>query len=90
MPNHRVNFTAAQWAIGAQMLVETDDPDAIRQFEIELGCSQEEAVNHFIEASCCSDDLPGFVGGRGTPQQRLAALRALWREYSGAEETADA
>ena len=79
-PNH---LTAVQWATGAKRLVEMDDEEDIRQLEALLGCTQEEAVNHFIEGSCCGEDLPEFCDGKGTPQARLMALRALWRSYEG-------
>jgi hypothetical protein len=47
-------------------------------------------VNDFIEESCCGLDMPEFIGGKGTPQQRRSALRALWRAYAAEGETPDA
>ena len=38
--------------------------------------TQSEAVNLFIETSCYDRDLPHLVGGKGTPRERLIALRA--------------
>src|SRR5262245_26314709 len=72
----------------AQALVLSDDAIEIKRLETLIGCSQDELVNHYIEKSCYSDDLPEYVGGKSTPQERLDALRALWRTYREGEETA--
>jgi hypothetical protein len=41
--------------------------------------TQTEAVDEFIEQSCWSEDVPRFVGGKGTPAERREALRAAYR-----------
>jgi hypothetical protein len=65
----------------AQRLVEADEPAEITRLEKLLECSQDEAVTHFIENSCCGEDLPQYIGGKGLPKGRLTALRALWKRY---------
>jgi hypothetical protein len=84
-------LTTELWAVEAQRLVKADDPAEIARMQAVLKCTQDEAVNHFLERSCCSEDLPDFVGGKGTPQERRSALRALWRayEHAGAEKGYD-
>jgi hypothetical protein len=57
-------------------LILSDDPTEIARLETELEGTQAEAVDHFIERSCWSLDLPEFVGGKGSPAERRAALRA--------------
>jgi hypothetical protein len=79
--------SVVEWAAAAQGLVLSDDAKEIRRLEKRLGCSREEAVDYFVEDSCCSDDLPEYVGNKGTRQERLTALRALWRTYRKGEET---
>jgi hypothetical protein len=66
-----------------QELVRADDPAEIQRLEALTGTTQADAVNGFIEESCCSEDLPQWTGGKGTPAERLDALRTLWREYEG-------
>lgn len=77
MPNELV--AAFQWIEEMRKLVCADDPAKISRLEALLGCTQEEAVDHFVEVSCWGYDLPGFRGSRGTPQERRAAVRAAWR-----------
>ena len=84
VPDEKASLDIIQWATGAQLLVKADDAEEIRELEAFLGCTREEAVNHFVEDSCCSDDLPEYGGGRGTSKERLAALRKLWRTYERA------
>ena len=53
-------------------------PDRISRLETSLGETQSEVIHDFIENSCWSADLPDFTGGRGTPANRRAALRAAY------------
>jgi hypothetical protein len=71
-----------------QELVKCDDPAEVARIETLIGMKQADAVNHFVEDSCCSDDLPAFQGGQGTASERLSALRDLWRSYEGEESEA--
>jgi hypothetical protein len=89
MPSELVRLTVVEWTTEAQNLVKADDPAEIRRLETMLECTQEEAVNHFIEETCWRLDMPEFCDGRGTPEERLAALRALWGAAES-EESADA
>jgi hypothetical protein len=72
------------------LLVNSDDLERIRRAEESLGFTREEAVAHFIEASPWSADMVEYKGGKGTPQERLSALRALWRADAGEGESVDA
>jgi hypothetical protein len=72
-----------------RMLVCADRPEAIRRLETMLGYTQEEAVDHFVEVSFWRFEVPEFHGGRGTPQERRAAIRAAWRA-AYIKEAADA
>src|SRR4051794_11011827 len=56
------------------LLVFTDDPEERAELEEALEVTQAAAVDHFIEESCWRVDLPNFTGGRGTPDERRAAL----------------
>jgi hypothetical protein len=82
-------LTVLQWTTEARNLVVADDRYEIRRLDNMLQCTQDEAVNHFVEDSCWADDMPEFSGGKGTPRERRSALRALWRAAE-AEESADA
>jgi len=68
----------------AWRLILADDPAEIAEIEAAYGRTQAEAVEDFIEASCWSDAVPELVGGKGTPRERLDALRAVYRreEYA--------
>ena len=57
-------------------LVLADDAAEITRLEEMAQATQAEAVDHFIERSCWSLDVPAFVGGKGTAAERRAALRA--------------
>jgi hypothetical protein len=70
----------AEWAGYAILLVEADEPARIRMLEKLAGCTQEEAVTHFIEQSCWADDMAEFSRGKGTAEQRRFSLRTAWRE----------
>lgn len=65
-----------------QQLVTTDDPAALVVLEAEAGLTQAEAVSHFIERTCWGDEdhLAGFIGGQGSAEARLAALRWAFKE----------
>jgi hypothetical protein len=64
-------------------LIVAEDPYDIKVYEAIYGMSQTEAVDHLIEKSCWRDDMPKFVGGKGTPQDRLTALRAAFKAQLG-------
>jgi hypothetical protein len=76
-----VDLTVKEWVTAAQKLVNCDNPEEIRRLERLLECTHEEAVSSFIEESCCGEDLPEYIGGKGTAAERRDALRALWRQY---------
>ena len=57
----------------------TDDPAKMAEFQKRFGVSQDQAVDEFIETTCWAEDLPKYVGKKGTPQQRLQALRRVLR-----------
>jgi hypothetical protein len=59
-------------------LIFADDPAEIDRLETSLQGTQAEAVDSFIEQSCWGRDVPALVGGRGTPAERLAELRAAY------------
>ena len=59
-------------------LILSDDPPTVAKLEAELGITQVQAVDDYIEHSCWSEDLPDFLGGKGSAEQRRAALRAAW------------
>jgi hypothetical protein len=56
-------------------LIFTDKPADIAPLEAELENTQSAAVDFMIEETCWSDDVPQFVGGKGTPAERRTALR---------------
>jgi hypothetical protein len=60
-------------------LVLADDPTEVANLEERAQATQAEAVDYFIERSVWSVDLAAFVGGKGTPTARRAALRAALR-----------
>jgi hypothetical protein len=60
-------------------LIFADDPAEIARLEALLEGTQTEAVDEFIEQSYWSEDVPQFVGGKGTPAERREALRAAYR-----------
>jgi hypothetical protein len=76
-------LAALHWTTAGQRLVKAVDREEVARLERLLNCTQEEAVNHYIEESCCPEDLPHLAGGRGTPAERRAALRVLWRHHQG-------
>jgi hypothetical protein len=66
------NRADAQW-----QLIFSDDPAEIKSLDGIVKMSQAAAVDEFIETSCWKDDLTlsGFVGKKGTADERLHALR---------------
>jgi hypothetical protein len=66
------NRADAQW-----QLIFSDDPAEIKSLEGIVKMSQAAAVDDFIETSCWKDDLTlrGFVGKKGTADDRLHGLR---------------
>jgi len=73
------NMTMAEWAAMLWQLIFADDPAEITRLEALLEGTQTEAVDEFIEQSCWSEDVPRFVGGKGTAAERREALRAAYR-----------
>jgi hypothetical protein len=57
--------------------VMADDPADIAKLENALARMQADAVDELIERSWWSEVLPQFVGQRGTPGIRRAALCAM-------------
>jgi hypothetical protein len=68
----------------AWQLILADDPAEIARFEQIAGATQTEAVDRMIERSCWSVDVSAFVGGKGTPVERLAALRTAYADQERA------
>jgi len=59
----------------------TDDPTKIAQFGKQFSMTQDQAVDDLIETTDWGgQDLPHLVGNKGTPKERLAALRHALRE----------
>ena len=67
---------ATAWAI-----VFCDDPVKLGVLEKAYGLNRNETVDWLIEESCWTDaeQLREVVGGKGTAQQRLEALRHAWK-----------
>jgi hypothetical protein len=59
-------------------LILSDDPTVIGSLEALLEGTQQQAVDHYIERSCWGEDLPRFVGHKGTAAERRTALRAAY------------
>lgn len=64
----------------AWQLILANDPAEIARFEQIANVTRAEAVDRMIECSCWSVDVSAFVGGKGTPAERLAALRAAYAD----------
>jgi hypothetical protein len=60
-------------------LIAATKPEAIADLEKQVGCTQSKVVDLYIEETCWMEDLPEFIGHRGTPQERLNALREVMR-----------
>ena len=67
------------WVATLWQLIFADDPAEIARLEPLAGKTQSEAVDTFIEHSVWDRDFPAFVGRKGAPGERLAALRAAYR-----------
>jgi hypothetical protein len=59
-------------------LILADRPADIARLENLIGETQAEVVDDFVENSCWRQDLPEYVGGKGTPAERRNALRAVF------------
>jgi hypothetical protein len=66
-------------------LILAEDPGQVAQLETLIGKAQNEAVDHFIERSYWGEDVPAFVGGKGTPTERRAALLTAYRAHQAEE-----
>ncbi len=60
-------------------LIAATNPEYVAKLEAEAEITQAEAVDYFIEETCWGNDLPDYVGGRGTPAERLKAFRSVLR-----------
>jgi hypothetical protein len=60
-------------------LILTEDPVLIRKLEVHFGVTQDSAVDECIEDTCWGADTPLFLGHKGTPRQRLEALRRAFK-----------
>lgn len=66
----------------ATMLVKATDPSEVADLETRFGLSQRNAVKHFVEQTEWGiETFPEFQDRRGSPEERLAALRARWNEW---------
>jgi hypothetical protein len=74
----------AQWA-----LILSDEPTTIKELEKLLKMTQDEAVDDYVETSCWSQDLPRLVGKKGTPSERLRALRRVYLKEAGPSSQTD-
>ena len=72
----------------AWRLILADDPAEIARLEAIHGRSQADTVDFMIEDTCWSMELPELRGGKGTPRERLEALRAAYRQQEQEEEDA--
>ena len=72
----------------AWRLILADDPAEIARLEADYGRSQADTANFMIEETCWSTELPELRGGKGTPRERLEALRAAYRQQEQEEEDA--
>jgi hypothetical protein len=73
------------WGKEARKLVMTDDLEEIRRLEGLLDATREEVVNQFIEDPPWASRSPELVGGKGTPQERLAAVRKTYPDWATEE-----
>jgi hypothetical protein len=80
-PDHMAKWVPLLW-----QLIFADDPADIGRLEKLAEVSQSAAVDLFIEQSCYDRDLPAFVGGKGLPAERRAALRAVYIRLPRARE----
>jgi hypothetical protein len=59
-------------------LIFTDDPAIMIRIERRLGTTRQQAVDEMIEATGWSTHLPDYTGHRGSPAERLNALRSAY------------
>jgi len=62
----------------AWRLIFADTAEEISRLEAAYGRTQQQTVDEFIEDSCWSDWFPGFIGHKGTAEDRRASLRAAY------------
>jgi hypothetical protein len=65
------------------LLIHADDPAEIERFERELSRCREDLVDELIEQSSWKCEVEAFAGGKGTPAERLVALRAAHESCGG-------
>lgn len=63
----------------------TADQAKIAEFKTKFGISQAQAVDELIENTDWGQDVPQYIGHKGTPAERLHALRRALRA-GGVEE----
>jgi hypothetical protein len=73
----------AKWVPRLWQLIFADNAAEITQLEALAETKQSDAIDLFIEQSCYDRDLPAFVGGKGTADERRAALRAAYLAMNG-------
>jgi hypothetical protein len=76
-------MSVSEFAKISWQLIFADEPKGIAELEAELEAPRAEIVDWLIEETCWSDDLPSFVGHKGTSLERLAALRDAYRRMNG-------
>ena len=59
-------------------LIFADRPADIAWLENLIGETQAEVVDDIVDNSCWWQELPDFVGGKGTPAERRNSLRAVF------------
>ena len=84
-PDHEVEPTRPklriqEWVRLARLLVLSDHADETSALQKVCGCSQAEAVTHFMEESCWAEDFPQYQGNAGTVEERITALRKAWAD----------
>jgi hypothetical protein len=67
----------------------SDDADTIRRLQEDLGLTQAQAVDEFIQTSCWAEDVPHLLGNRAPAAERLAALRAAYRTQNAPHSDID-
>jgi hypothetical protein len=72
-----------QWVPLLWKLIFADNAAEITRLEALAEATQSQAVDLFIEQSCYDDHLPALVGGKGTAEERRAALRTAYLVLNG-------
>jgi hypothetical protein len=72
-----------EWVPHLWQLIFADSAAEITRLEALAETTQSQAVDLFIEQSCYDRDLPALVGGKGTADERRAALRAAYLAMNG-------